>query len=402
MTNDDGAGRVRIFGRGRARIFGRLILVTAALGGAVVAIELACRIYVHTFPPLRALTREERAADPPPPYRHADYYSAEFIRELETEPAVVLQPDGEFALPVDVAGGFINVSGSLRVTTDQPAHPSRRVLVFGGSAIYAHEVPDRFTVPSFIQRSVNTRCPGEIAVFNYGVPGMNATQQVARLKTLALRGSDVVIFFDGFNEVYYTVLAGTRGVDPSTLDPPPDIGRLAVWGQWIHATADRWRQVSALADVVARAGERTPLEVVINADRLSDNLSLAGGNYRRALVAAQRQVDAAGARFFHFLQPHMFATALASVYRREMAADPDHLVNRAFQAAYSELGAAIAQAAAQGVRSVDLSRIFDRDAVPDEVFLDYVHVNHVGNDMIAAAMFEEIGPALGCRPTSRD
>ena len=384
----------------------RFSLMIASLCCAAALVELACRGYLLVYPRPPEPSREERAASPPPPYKDTDYYSTEFLLEVDTHPDVVLPPDGEYALPVDVSGKYINVSGGLRVTTDQPPDPSRRIFVFGGSTIHSHEVPDRYTIPSFIQRSVNASCPERIAVFNYGAPGITAIHQVSRLKTAPVENGDLVVFFDGFNDVFPTVWAATRGVYPEGEDPAAEFGDRAAWGRWIHATANRWRYASALAEVVARAGERAAL-VVTGPEMLSHNLSVAGEDYRRALLAAGQQVDSAGARFFHFLQPHLFATLLTTPYRRQLAdssLDRAPGVDRGLQAGYSVLEQALAEARQQGVVSVDLSRIFETLPMSDEVFLDEVHVTDGGNEIIAAAIFREIGPALGCRPStvSRD
>ena len=386
----------------------RLSLVTASLCAAVLVVEVLCRVYVYALPQRHSQSLEEQVATPTPAYRHADYHSLEFLVEKDAFNAVfIAPPDRSHLVLADFSGKFLNIVGGLRVTTDQPTDASRRMLMFGGSTLFSHEVPDRYTVPSFIQRSANAFCPDKIAVFNYGVPGMNAMQQAARLKTIEIHKGDVAVFYDGFNDVFYTVLTGTHGFDPEGPHLAPAVGYAVAWSRRAHATADRWRNASALAEVVARAGDRSVPETVSDRRILSGNLSIAREDYRRALTAAHELTASAGAGFFHFLQPHLYATPLATTYRLALADDyrydPPGL-DRALYAGYPVLGEAIAEARTHGVVSVDLSRIFDTRAVPDEVFLDYIHVNHKGNEIIAAAMFKEIGPALGCRQdtVSRD
>lgn len=380
----------------------RFSLVIASLCCAVLFVEGLCRVYVRRVSLGDAPSLEEQAANPPPPYRDTDYHSLEFLVELDSfSPTFIAPPDRSHQLYPDVSGKFLNIRGGLRVTTDQPHDPSRRILMFGGSTLFSHDVPDRYTIPSFVQRSANAFCPERIALFNYGIPGMNATQQVGRLKAVGVQNGDTVVFYDGFNDVYYTVLAGTRGFDPEGPELAPASGYLVAWSRRVHTIAEQWRRASALAEILARAGDASVPETLTNQHILTRNLSIARADYRSALVAAQVLTASAGTRFFHFLQPHPFATPPATSYRRALADNAPGL-DRALHAGYPVLREAIEEARKHGVASVDLSRIFD--TFPDEVFLDEVHLNHKGNEIIATAMFKEIGPALGCQPytMSRD
>lgn len=97
--------------------------------------------------------------------RHADYFTPEFLSETGNL-YIAEGESGAYYLVVDSAGRFINVVNGLRVTTDQPSHPVRRVLAFGGSTMLSEEVPDRYTIPSFLQRSINDRCGTPAAVLN--------------------------------------------------------------------------------------------------------------------------------------------------------------------------------------------------------------------------------------------
>ena len=78
----------------------------------------------------------------------------------------------------------------------------KRVLLFGGSTLFSQELPDKFTIASFLQRELNEK---GIMVKNYGLPGMNSRQQYEILKNIDVKKDDLIIFYHGVNDVYYNV-----------------------------------------------------------------------------------------------------------------------------------------------------------------------------------------------------
>lgn len=315
-------------------------------------------------------------------------------------------------LLTDVRGQYFNVVKGLRLTTNQPPSPARRLLVFGGSTVLSQEVPDAFTIPSHLQRMMNTACATPIAVFNYGVSSMDAGQQRSRLVEVGVLPADIVVFYDGVNDVYNTVYTGEQGVDGED-------SRLGLF--WI--AVDRASRVSTIASILSGTRQRTIPRTMSDVSTLHSNLNHLQNEYRRQLVEASRFVHAKGGRFLHFLQPHLFATqpltasrhALVRRYRpqdvlarvRPRRTDPPPGwsllseapgLDRAFGLGYPRLREALTQAADDGVESYDLSGLLGDQRVPTEVFLDFAHVNQVANLMVARAIFTRITDRIGeCR-----
>src|SRR5262249_26338841 len=94
-----------------------------------------------------------------------------------------------------------------------------------------------------------------------------------------------------------------------------------------------------------------------------------------------------GAAFFHFLQPNLYTVASPSAYEKSVMENgwlyPTHL-REAYAAGYPALRRAVARLHEQGIRSEDLSHVLDRH--PGEIFLDYTHVNEVGDRLVAEAI----------------
>jgi lysophospholipase L1-like esterase len=81
------------------------------------------------------------------------------------------------------------------------------VFMFGGSTMWGMGAPDAGTIPAYVQRALAGARDEPVCVVNFGVPGYVSTQGVIRLITELQQGNvpDVVIFYDGVNDVLATI-----------------------------------------------------------------------------------------------------------------------------------------------------------------------------------------------------
>ena len=187
------------------------MLVVASVALTLGLVELGSWFWVTRIRP-QHLTQWEFRATQPPPYQGTDYFSPEFLAEAEKSVSGTLSTIAELR---DFKGRYFNVVNGFRVTTDAPADPVRRVLMFGGSTLFGQEVPDRYTIPSYLQRMLN-QTGARWQVLNFGLPGMNTVQQTLILERVRLRKGDIVVFYHGVNDIYYLVFGGyTDGVGPA-------------------------------------------------------------------------------------------------------------------------------------------------------------------------------------------
>lgn len=358
------------------------VLITAvsfAFCGAL--LEGTSHVYLRFTLPPDAGTEDNL---PPIPYRGSDYLTPAFFAEVQKGSSLVPVEGSPHFVPEETAGRYINVVDGRRVTTDQPPSPERRVLAFGGSTMFSEEVPDWYTIPSFLQRLINTHCEGPVAVVNYGVSAMNIVQQRSRLFSTEVRPGDIVVFYGGVNSVYFLIHAGGR----SYGSPPGFIDRVREAAAWL-------RQKSAAAAVVVDVWESAPPAAVSEPAGLRANLDRAERDYRDEVTSAHRFVSARGGEFVHFLQPQLFSTGLSTPYRRQLGQDYPGL-ETSFRLGYPRLRRALAAAEREaGVRSWDLSDLLAVERVPGEVFFDFAHVNETANGMVAGAMFARLAPQIG-------
>ena len=108
----------------------------------------------------------------PEPYKNSIFFSREFIEESFRQPEGYFTPSGtRLVYPNNFHGKWFNYENHQRITVSQPAIYKSRIFLFGGSTVQNSEVPDDFTIASFIQKAVSKN---NIRVENYGVTSVLA------------------------------------------------------------------------------------------------------------------------------------------------------------------------------------------------------------------------------------
>jgi hypothetical protein len=106
-------------------------------------------------------------------------------------------------------------STGLRVVPGSSTDSSAiKVFVFGGSTVVGWGVPDSATICAQIQKGLALRYNDPVCVTNFGQQGYVNTQQLIELQLQLRAGNipDLVIFYDGTNEVWSAVESDTAGV----------------------------------------------------------------------------------------------------------------------------------------------------------------------------------------------
>jgi hypothetical protein len=109
------------------------------------------------------------------------------------------------------------------------------------------------------------------------------------------------------------------------------------------------------------------------------------------ILEASNYAKKKGARFFHFLQPSLYSVSSLSAWEHQLISNgwlyPIELKS-VYAAGYPVLREAGKELRSRGVQSFDISEAIDGRET--DIFFDYVHVNEVGNKLIAQAILKNI------------
>lgn len=111
----------------------------------------------------------------------------------------------------DYQGQFLNVLSGLRVTTNQPPQFKQRLYIFGGSTVFCGEVSDSLTLSSQLQVLIN-KANYSTTVFNFGRHGSTFRNRLLYLERCNLGEGDLVLFWFGVNELGWKLMEGKTNV----------------------------------------------------------------------------------------------------------------------------------------------------------------------------------------------
>ena len=341
-------------------------------------------------------THKEFRIGKPLPYIDAPYFSKEFIDESFVQPGGWQYPDGTgLIIPNDYHGKYFNVSNGCRFTTNQPVNFINTVYIFGGSTIYCSEVPDEYTVPTQLQLLFNEHYGDRFIVQNYGTTTVTSTQELERLRLIRLKKGDVVIFYNGVNDIhqgiYYanpdeTMIGRNRKVIKEMTSVSKALFSLSRRSYFVR----RWLNPINQTNIPAH---------LKNNQELTKLLRSLYELYRTNIVNAELYVTQQKAFFFHFLQPNIFTRQQLSQYENRLLLNYELNpvgIDGAFRRGYPVLREVHNNLLQHGKLNLyDLTRIFDnRENETDEYYLDIAHVNHKANAIIAKEIFFKVYPKI--------
>ena len=308
-------------------------------------------------------------ATQPPPYRDAPYFSQEFLGESFRQPGGWRPISGTSTfVPNDFRGKYFTVEHGVRRTTDVPRDATASVYLFGGSTVYGSEVPDSHTIASYLQRGL-MRAGFRYRVVNLGVTSVNTRQQLERLEITALADGDIVIFYDGVNDVMQGVLYGNAGETIVGNDRSRPLTHKVLYRLSKNSVAARYLLTRFNANYKIRD--------------LSQRVASTEERYAANLAAAEHFARGKGAAFVHFLQPSLYSLAKRGDYENRLLTFGFVPVQaeEAFAATYPRLAKVSARRARHGSVDIDLTAIFD--GVTESVYLDGWHINPRGTESVA-------------------
>jgi len=293
-------------------------------------------------------------------------------------------------------GRYINVDQNGRRATwnrDQEGAPgSIRIALFGGSTMWGTGARDEFTIPSYISKMLAEKYPQRFNIVNYGQDGYVSTQEVITLLREIQKDNipDIVVFYDGYNEVYTGIQSGAAG------SPMNEDNRMREFNI-LHPTRTRDFYLEALSRTNTfqlLQGLRAGLSPDAVADPLKDrdNDTLA----RDVVKVYFRNVEAVNAVKKEFgMVVHFFWQP--SVYTRTHPTETEQSIIRAsghvasfYQRAHEEMKQVQRNAGPANFR--DISNVLDGYA--GTAYIDTVHATELANEKVAREIVSDLGETL--------
>jgi hypothetical protein len=340
--------------------------------------------------------------EPPNPF-DSTAWAADYRRDHLSEEAVRWASYVYVRNPT-FRGTYITVDSlGHRVTPLPPSNGGRAVRVFflGGSTTFGWYQRADSTMPAEAARRMQALLgdSAHVEVTNFGVPGHTFMQEILELELQLRAGArpDVVVFYDGINDVMATVQNQRAGLPQNEANRVDDFAR----GRALAAESP-----SGMANDL-RVARRSLLSVlgrlhlarrIIEAKRPQAPPSLPADSLAQSLVRVfaenARIVDALAVRYefepIYVWQPALLSTRKPVTRREDWLRRPQRIADL-HMAVPKYIGAAMAPVA--GGRFIDATDLFHDDK--REIFADvYGHTYERANPRVVDTLMPSLTAAL--------
>jgi len=371
--------------------FANLLLVLLFVIFTIVFVEGSSRLY-NLICPAQATSWKEFRLSIPAPYKNAAYDIKNLIGESQN---ITWKTDPGYGyIPNDIHGNYVNIINGYRKTSNVTASSqiAKRFWFFGGSTVMCVEVPDKLTMPSYFDAMAKAKFGNNsIETINAGATTITIIHQVYRLRHMIdIKKGDIVIFVDGVNDVIQTLYMQ----NPTGTMIQFNREQIKSAGWLLKYRLLTYEKLSPYSMFVKRfLNPVTPsyLSVKVSADLLNT----LEDNYLKAIKEADEYVKSRGGIFFHFLQPNLFTVNKLTSYEKSLLKNGYVVLIPlidVYPKGYARLRKAVERAKKQGIFTFDISDAFN--SRESAIFLDYCHVNEVGNELLASAIFSIVSKNL--------
>ena len=301
-----------------------------------------------------------------------DYMSADFYRRIQydarraqAKEKVDKSQGAQFGRCRSYRSLDYNVVNGLRHTTDVPERPDRNCLVFGTSQIFGEEVPDDLTCASFLQRLLN-KDGKDARVINHSLPASFAVERANFLMTnTPTQPGDILVFIFGSNDCGMKV--GEFLSHESRMSP------LVIF---------LTKFVKLRSVLFNKLFKKLVLRHILSCGELSVG---------QTKIALEEVYQFASARKLHLLivlQPTIYTSKRFSEYEDKLLMRFSTILEQQIEYAYPKF----IEWSKSNLGVISMARMFDQTS--EVVFLDWIHLNARGHELLAKRLFDEIRSKL--------
>jgi len=266
----------------------------------------------------------------------------------------------------DYQGKYLNVAHGLRVTTNAPTATKKRLYIFGGSTVFCGEVKDSLTICSQLQDFINIH-QSTTSVVNFGRHGSTFRNRVLYLERCDLLKDDIVIFWFGVNELGWKLLEGKTDVP--------------FWIHLFHRFSEGLNFFSkylALLEIISKSFDAFVLRPFYKIYAFIET--------KNSLIKLDQMAKLRGFKYKVILQPNLltkqFRTQREDIMQKFfLSRDKGKIIKDLFEANYPKFRRLLSRF--NGADGTDIFAQTDQ-----EVFVDWIHLNSVGNQIAAKFIFQ--------------
>ncbi|OQX76588.1 MAG: hypothetical protein B6D61_08585 [Bacteroidetes bacterium 4484_249] len=290
------------------------------------------------------------------------------------------------------AGKYINIDSNQRRKTvfEKPENYSEkqeyRIFMFGGSTMWGTGVRDKQTIASQLGRLLSEN-GHNVDIVNFGESGYVSTQEVIELSLQLQQGNipDMVIFYDGVNDIFSTYQQGGAGIPQNEFNRKDEFNALRSKKKSIMVFLKSLKSLTTIRFITEfTQSDKTPIVSYTDSEAgfLAQNTI---DRYNENIRIVYALAEEYGFDIVFYWQPAIFSKTNLSDYEKQEAEKVDYI--ESFVKAVN--GKMIKQEVHIGpLNFYDISDIFLHEN--KAVFIDYCHISEYGNSVIAKRMEKDV------------
>ncbi len=297
----------------------------------------------------------------------------------------------------DWACGGITVKDNKRVTIGQQYPFEKTVHVFGGSTVFGTGASDKYTIPSLLQSKLND-LDNSFRVINHGFASLVAIQQLQKLSKTNVNEGDIVIFYDGGNDVVQREIYNKPKGTIVGYNKENKVGFFLSNIRHFLGQNSKFYYYLAKLKLYTQGNAKSQKKSICEANEFNKvEFEKKWLSYYQTLIEAKNMIEAKNASFYHFLQPFLDYSLLEESdlnYLKAIGVKPNYdlCFVRLLSSSYQNLSFSYSDFSSQinGTSLADALKNSSLDINPGYFFIDYIHITAKGNKIVAEAIFSKI------------
>jgi lysophospholipase L1-like esterase len=289
-------------------------------------------------------------------------------------------------------GEYINIneSGLRRTVYEKDPYvevqPALKIFFFGGSTMWGSGVRDQYTIPSILGGELSKN---EInaEVTNFGESGYVSTQEVIELELQLQQGNipDVVVFYDGVNDVFSAYQQGTAGIPQNEYNRRKEFNASNSKKKSFLVFINSLKTLNTMQFITKIIQKDSVIPVSYTEKELNDLSEEVVSIYNENIKMIYALAKTYDFKAIFYWQPTIFNKLSLSEYEKRQAVSVSYLKdftrNTNHRLEHKEIHI-------EELDFYDISDIFMN--VTEPVFIDYCHVSEYGNTILAKRMAADL------------